>query len=295
MRICQTVVFWTLLLSGPVLGQGAEPISAEGAGQAEISIPKYNARHTFEIHQASLLHKLIKEELSLSPEQQTKIEHEFADFIRRTMEDKPRPILIAYAAQDKLVYEGKQLEAEGDTTDKLLEEKTPSGGFSRPLLVDLIRDHLDTLQLQRFQVIVNRWNTLRPPPLDSGLQRLGRALRDPQLNLRKETREAAFAEIKTALEGIPKAERQPKFVDKYEPQARERVLAKLPPERAEQLKQTLAFMEADHNEWGQPAYVVKVYTDAVRTLEQADAKAKTDEAPKPAGEKTPTPEPDKPK
>lgn len=274
-RLSVSLIMAIMLLAGRYAHaqdeRPAEGNPAAEANTAERPVPQYNARHTFEIHQASLLRKFIQDELRLSVDQRARIDREFAEFIRLTMEDQPRPILIAYSANNKFSYDGQIIEAEGDTTDKLMEEMGSTGHFKRPLFVDTIRDHLEAVQMARFQVILDRWNALRPPPLDGGFQRLSRALGDPQLSLRQETLEAAHAEIEAAVAGVPKPDRQPKYMDKYEAPVRERVIASLPPDKVEPFKKVLAFLEADYLEWKQPGYVEKVYLDALRTLTEGDA------------------------
>jgi hypothetical protein len=256
----------------------AEPKTAEASPDTPAAIKDYTARHTFEVHQAVFLQKMLAQDLGLASEQLAKINRQFAEFIRATMENKPRPILIAYSGETKFNYDGKILAPDGDTAEELHEQLKASGEFDRPRFMDLLREHLDMTQVHRFQIIVDRWNALRPVPLDGPFRRVSRALKDPNLALPPEELAAASEEVAALFQSIPKTERRPGPIDKYAPELKERVVAKLQPKHAERFQKTLDWMEADYAEWRQPRHVEAVYADAVRLLTEPSA-AKT-EAPK---------------
>lgn len=240
---------------------------------------KLTAYHSFEIRQISFLQTLTKANLDLEPEQVLAVDKVFADFVRRTAEDRPRPVFLAYSATKAVDSSGQVIpgmKPAGMTIDsdpaaaqvsipdspQVLADKE-----GNPLyLVQLIIDELRPEQEAPFRAIVGRWNVLRPRPVDGPLRRLRRAIRDPQVGLSEAERTVAVNALTSFRTTLSRAERK-----RVPPEASEKALAvvleTLAPQQAARLQATLAVLEAHQEEWSTGARVQRAYADAVRLLE----------------------------
>jgi hypothetical protein len=278
--------------------QGAPPETSKAAAAAPAAdapdlktAANYTAFHSFEVRQATLLQSMIKEGLNLGAERTRAVDRVFAEFVRATMENKPRPILLAYTAQPVTSTDGEVFEPEGDTAKEFADGKIEPG---RSKLVDLVAEQIHPSQLGNFYTIVRRWDKIRPAVADGPFRRLWRAISDPNLPLSDAERTRLLSMMEKAFKALPPEEQKRGAAGKHEPAVRAQILGELPENLADRVQQTIAWMEADHKTWTQPGQAFNVYEAAVKLLEsqkaaEADAAEPEAKGGRPSSPSEPTP------
>ena len=238
------------------------------AGRGPGSEPsKINAGQAYELHSAVLLQNLLLTTLPLSSQDRQALERRFADFIVRTVEDKPRPLLIAYKPPPVTTASGEVLSPLGDAADSLDQADQEARGYFVQQLVSA----LDPTQAAGVYEVVARWNQLRPPLIDGPLRRLQRGIHDPRVPLEDAERARLNDKLLNFVNSLPADQQRRHEAGKHEPAAREMILAELAPAAAEGLLKTIAWLEADYDEWHAPEKADEVYAQAVQLIQPLDA------------------------
>lgn len=253
-----------LALAGMVCLPLATSVAVDGQPSADIEKPtrvRLTLPQHHEIRSALFLHRLLKETLDLDEQRAHAIDLVFADFYRRTVENLPRPIFLAYRIggnegvstdrEDRITAESGQ-HTMGETM------KRPDG--TPVFLLELLIAEIKPEQERLLRQVVDRWNAIKPNPVDLPITRLMRAVRDPRIKLlpgqRRKIEKILYAKMPKGT--VTKASVGP--LAAAEPKVRQAIMKEMTPPQQEELLKTLVVLEADLAEWrstrrgGAPAY-----------------------------------------
>lgn len=251
----------------PAAAQPGTPMKPDEAAET----PQFRRIHSFEIRSAKLLQRMILEHLQLGGSHRESLDRIFAAYVRDTIENRPRAVLLAFTADPIVATDGTVFQPEGEKAKDFQDGKVDS---SRPYLVDQVLAALEPSQAPQVQSVVARWNKLRQQkPVDGPIMRLQRALTDPDLPVSPELRSELGTKAQEMLDAIPKAERRPPFAAKYEPEIREAIMAMLNQEQARKLKSTMDLLDSDAADWEVTGHIERVYEQARQQLSTASTAA----------------------
>lgn len=241
-------------------------------GDLQITDVSLNPMLRFEMKQAEFLHRMTVEKLRPDPQQAQALALIFGDYIRRTVEERPRPILVGYPEPPPVQTQGADIVL---TPGHQTENQVDANG--RPLyLVAQAIAVLKPEHVKPFRTTIERWKVLRQGVTDGPLKRLYRSLLDPQLALPKEKLAVLVPMLQDAIAGLSSMERrQLDRMIKIEKKTRARIFKELTPDQQRQAEKVILMLQNDSARWEQPGHAEQVYIDAVRLEESVKAKQKS--------------------
>ncbi len=253
--------------------------SCFGADGSSPPVRKMGSPEHFELRAAWFLQRMIKADLSLDESKSHAVDLIFADFARRTAEQLPRPVLIAYPitdGRDGSTGKPGMIAAKGGQHIEGEIQRGPDG--TPVMLVESLLKVLDSSQEASFRSTLQRWAQIKPEPISMPIIAIMRSSRDPMLNL-SSSQSAQFEELfrtkgRSAMSS-PVGRPGSNQLDPLTEEIRNHIVGNLSPSQKIQFETTLTFLESEVVDW----LALKtggnhIYADALLLLE-AEAKKKT--------------------
>lgn len=175
-------------------------------------------RAAIRIQNIHRLRQMIDEKIKLSPDQAAKINRLFDAYVddvkasytgRKRAPREPRPNQLIPATMPQLEAQRKKAEAEGDTkkleeinqamSDLRREPQVPGENYSE-YLTSKVREELKADQVEVFDKVVQRWSLIVPRgPRTGPVQRLRRAVKDPEIGVSADVQKFADERIQEAM------------------------------------------------------------------------------------------------
>ncbi len=222
----------------------------EGAGKPAR---KMGSPEHFELRAAWFLQRMIKTDLALSGPRAHAVDLVFADYVRRTAEQLPRPVLIAYPLTDGSEGSGSKEGVITAQAGQRIEGKIQRrADGSAVMLVENLLEVLDPKREPLFRKTLLRWAQIKPEPISIPIIEVMRTARDPMLQL-SPTQNSQIQSILRAKAGAamssPMGRGNTSEVDPLTERIREQIVAILTPAQRRQFETTLVFVEAEVAEW----------------------------------------------
>lgn len=215
-----------------------------------------------EVWQLKKLRQLIDQTVDPTPEQKSKWDLLFVNYIKQMKSGMNTPSHFTETTEDVpgMSERGRRSFPAGSANERaqraigaVTSEKY--GGLAHPLsthhvLVSDVADSMTLAQREKFEIEYSRWNILRPKAVDDGpLMRLSRALRDPKLKLDDVERPKLRAIVKRYMDEVKDARRDKDKVQQAYEGAKAEVLQELDESNAAQLRATLKELDSDTENW----------------------------------------------
>jgi len=224
-----------------------------GADGASKPARKMGSPEHFELHAAWFLQRMIKSDLSLDKAKAHAVDLVFADYTRRTAEQLPRPVLIAYPiTQGAGGASAKPGVITAQTGQRIEGEIQRTADGTPVMLVENLLKVLDPQQEPAFRASLQRWAQIKPEPISIPIIELMRTSRDPMLNLtstQKAQIDAIFRAKASAAMSSPMISGNSSQLDPLTERIRKQILALLTPMQRTQFGTTLAFVEGEVADW----------------------------------------------
>lgn len=241
-------------------------------GDLQITDVSLNPMLRFEMKQAEFLHRMTIEKLRPDPQQAQALALVFANYIRRTVEERPRPILVGYPEPPPVQTQGADIVL---TPGYQTENQVDANGRPLYLVVQAIAV-LRPEQVKPFRATIERWKMLRQGITDGPLKRLYRSLFDPQLALPKEKLAVLIPMLQDSIEGLSSLERRQRDrMIKIEKKTRAKIFKELTPDQQRHAEKVIQMLQDDSARWEQPGHAEQIYIDAVRLEQSVNAKQKS--------------------
>lgn len=224
-----------------------------GADDAAKPARRIGSPEHFEIRAAWFLQRMIKADLALNESKAHALDLVFADYYRRTVEQLPRPVLIAYPiSEGSAVSTEKSAVVTAPTGQHIGGEIQRRADGSPVMLVENILAVLDAHHEARFRLVLNRWAQIKPEPISIPIITIMRASKDPLLRL-KPKQSAKIEAILHAKAGsamaIGASSTMSSEANPTIERIRGEVVAVLSPEQRAQFEASMAFVEEEVIDW----------------------------------------------